>query len=201
MRNAKGQFVKGFHSWPAGEFRPGQHWRKHQVFRDKDWLTREYVKKQRSTGDIAVEFGVTKEAVLFWLKRHGIKRRTVSEARAVKYWGACGEKNPMFGKCGSRHAGWRGGRTPWRQHMYAQTAYKEFLRSVWARDRRCRLCGAKGQVVHHIDPVGYAPLLILDMGNAVLLCHVCHEKMRGKERRWMKRLYKLIGEARPSKIG
>ena len=29
-------------------------------------------------------------------------------------------------------------------------------------------------------------------GDAILLCRKCHEKMRGKEKRWAKQLYRLL---------
>jgi len=79
----------------SGQFKKGQHWREHVVFREKDWLIENYVLKKRSTGEIAQEFGVTDAAILFWLRKHGIQRRTVSEARDIKHWGLSGPDNPM----------------------------------------------------------------------------------------------------------
>ena len=78
MRKANGQFEKG------------HHWREARPFREKDWLVENYIAQRRSTGEIAAEFGTTDAAILFWLRKHGIPRRTVSEARGIKHWGQSG---------------------------------------------------------------------------------------------------------------
>ena len=44
----------------------------------------------------------------------------------------------------------------------------------------------------HIEPFSQAPLLIMYIGNAILLCKNCHKNLRGKERRWRKKLYHII---------
>ncbi len=75
----------------GGRFKPGVHaWRSPQPHWQKDWLAREYAELKRSTGEIAAEIGCTDANVLFWLKKHGIPRRSLSEARALKKWGASG---------------------------------------------------------------------------------------------------------------
>jgi transposase-like protein len=53
----------------SGRFLPGTHWRKHAIFRERDYLVREYQVRGRSASEIAAEHGVTDGAVLFWLKR------------------------------------------------------------------------------------------------------------------------------------
>lgn len=70
-----GQFVKGQRASPATEFKPGQHWRERKSHWDRDWLVREYLDRARSTGEIAIEIGTTDENVIYWLRKHGIKRR------------------------------------------------------------------------------------------------------------------------------
>jgi hypothetical protein len=105
-----------------GWFKPGQHWRPHGKHRERDWLHREYVEKGRSTGEIAAELGFTDAAVIFWLRKHGIPRRSVSDARALKHWGASGEANPMFGKVGAANGRYVDGSSPERQRMYVQAA-------------------------------------------------------------------------------
>lgn len=42
-------------------------------YRDPHWLAREYA--VRSASEIAAEFGISKDAILYWLHRHGIPRR------------------------------------------------------------------------------------------------------------------------------
>lgn len=106
-RNEFGRFIKGKRYSPSTEFKKGHHWRKPQLFRDRDWLHNEYIAKKRSSCDIAKDFEVTDSAIIFWLKKHNISRRNTSQVRKIKYWGQSGESNPMFGKksrAGTRHS-------------------------------------------------------------------------------------------------
>jgi hypothetical protein len=195
-RTKLGQFPKGVRSNPSTEFKPGQHWRERKPYWDREWLEHEYVERGRSSGDIANEFGVTDNAIWFWLNKHGIPGRDISAARKLKHWGCPGEKNPMYGKRGVLNPLWRGGLTPARQQVYAKSEWREFARDVRKRDKTCRLCeSAERLEIHHIDPFSLAPLLVMDMGNAILLCHNCHKKMQGRELRWRKRLYTLLKES------
>ncbi len=175
-----GRFVKGERRYPATEFKKGQHWRPPAVFRDKDYLVREYVEKQRSTGDIARENNVTDAAVLFWLRKHGITRRDTSQARKVKRWGVPGEANPMYGRRGADNPSWKGGCTPDRQAFYASLEWRRAARQVRQRDgRACRRCGKKKAddvvvEIHHI--VSFAVVeLRAEVTNLVLLCTGCHD--------------------------
>ena len=84
MKNKKGQFVKG------------HHWRKPKPWWDKGWLEKQYIEFERSAADIANDNGVTENTILYWLKKHRIKTRTMREIRANKYWGASGADNPMW---------------------------------------------------------------------------------------------------------
>ncbi len=164
-----------------GRFSKGDHWRPAQAFRDSAWLRENYIGKQRSAGDIAAEFGVTDAAVLFWLRRHKIPRRTISAARKIKHWGVVGPDNPMWNRRGELNPRWRGGVTPERQAFYTSLEWKKVCGAVWKRDgAACRRCTIK-QVdapdmpfhIHHI--VGFAnKALRADINNLVLLCEVCH---------------------------
>ena len=89
MRAADGRFLKGSHWRPAAP-----HW-------GAVWLREQYEGLGRSAGDIAADAGTTDKAILYWLKKHGIQRRNVSQARSIKHWGATGEANPMHGKTGA----------------------------------------------------------------------------------------------------
>lgn len=122
QRDSRGRIVKGTH-WRE----PKPHWQ-------REWLFREYVERERSTGDIAVEIGTTDANVLYWLKRHGIPRRTVSAARAIKHWGVVGEANPMHGKTGAANPRYVDGSSPDRQRMYVQAKGARVL----ARDTAAR---------------------------------------------------------------
>ena len=187
MRDSKGRFKKGMSASPETQFKPGQHWRKPQAFRDKDWLIENYIEQQRSTGEIAKEFGVTDGAIIFWLRKHDIQRRNVSEARSIKYWGNSGSDNPMWNKRGELNPRWLGGITPERQAFYTSEEWKSACSSVWNRDKAtCRRCGLYKEDspdmpfhIHHI--VSFADeSLRADPNNLVLLCEVCHHFVHSK---------------------
>lgn len=175
MRDKLGRFIKG------------SHWRKPQQFRDKDWLVRHYVSLKESTGDIAKSFGVTDAAIIFWLRKHGIARRTVSQAREIKHWGQYGINNPMHGKLGPLNPRYIDGGSPERQRLYAQGAGKEFVLGVLKRDgRRCRKCGSakktpRGLHVHHVGAWATWPDLRFAQDNAVTLCKTCHDWVHSKK--------------------
>jgi hypothetical protein len=180
MPDARGRFVKGERSSPATEFKTGQHWRPHQVFRGRDYLQREYVEKGRSAADIGREFGVGISAIQFWMRRHGIRGRTISEVRRLKRWGAAGPANPMFGR---RPPSWRGGVTPERQALYSSPEWAAAVLAVRQRDGGvCRRCGAKpsGRAearrffhIHHLVSFAVRELRC-DPENLVQLCWSCH---------------------------
>ncbi len=171
----------------AGQFLPGTHWREPQDFRDRDWLVAEYVVKKRSLGDIAKQFGVSEPAIRFWMKRHDIPRRTTSEARKVKHWGAVGSDNPMWNKKGELNPMWKGGVTPERQAFYASAEWRSACRAVYARDRGfCRRCTLHRDEIpdipfhiHHL--VSFADRdLRADPDNLVTLCEPCHQFVHSK---------------------
>jgi len=173
MRNDKGQFVKGQRYSPDTEFKKGEHWRKEKPYWTKEWLENEYSTK--SSGEIARDFGVTDSAILFWLNKHGIQKRTISEARLVKHWGVSGEDNPMFGKRGELNQNWKGGCTPDRQAFYMSDEWKSACSEVYKRDNAlCQRCGASGKPhVHHIESFSNKEKRS-DINNLVLLCVKCH---------------------------
>lgn len=182
-RKPNGQFVKGRHAYRE----PQPHW-------ERDWLVREYQEKGRSCGDIARQIGCTDANVLFWLRRHDIARRSTSEARGLKRWGASGDANPMFGKTGDKNPRYVDGSSPERQRLYAQGVGRAFVRSVLARDGyNCARCGSghlgpKGLHVHHIKPWAGNPALRFDMSNVVTLCRECHGWVHSKKnvgREWL----------------
>jgi hypothetical protein len=177
----------------TGQFKKGQHWRERKPWWDREWLDTEYTTKKRSAAEIAAEGDVTENAILFWIAKHKIPTRKMTEIRAMKHWGVSGEKNPMFGKRGILNANWQGGMTPARQQIYARSEWRQLVRQVYARDKCCRLCESLVKLeIHHIDPFSQAPLLMLDIGNVILLCHNCHKKLRRKEHLWKRKLFNLI---------
>ena len=163
-----------------GRFKPGTHWRPHARFREAKYLRDEYLGHKKSASEIASDNGVTENAIFFWLCKHKIPRRTVSQVRAIKHWGASGPNNPMFGRCGSKHPNWINGATPERQRVYAQSFWRELVKHVYKRDGyRCARCG-KGHTrenklhAHHVKPWGSHPESRLDLENLVTVCNKCH---------------------------
>lgn len=180
-RNALGQFLKG------------HHWRPRRPWWHRAWLEHEYVTRQRSAVDIARDGGCGENNILYWLQRHGIPARSMAEVRAIKQWGPVGEANPMYGRRGPLNPNWKGGLTPARQALYATLEWRRFARAVRRRDKGCRRCGATTALeIHHIIPFSEAPLLVMDMGNAIVVCRSFHQRIRGREWWWRKRLLKLV---------
>jgi transposase-like protein len=195
IRDNKGRFIKGQRYHPATEFKKGECWRERKIFYDKDWLYNEYINRHKPAREIAEENGVTENTILFWLSKHQISTRSMVEIRSIKHWGLCGADNPMYGKCGMESPQWKGGNTPLRQRTYSSIEWKELAKQVRIRDKVCRLCGSKDALqIHHIDPVYQSPLFIIDIDNAILLCAKCHGKLKCKENKWRKKLYKIIQE-------
>lgn len=182
MSTNDGRFKKGERRSPATEFKPGQHWRKRKPFWDREWLYHEYVVMGRSTGDIAAQFDVIPESISHWLRKHDIPRRSISEARAIKHWGASGSDNPMWNRRGELNPRWLGGVTPERQAFYTSQEWKSACSAVWKRDNAtCQRCQLHRNDqpdmpfhIHHI--VSFAvEKLRADTDNLVLLCEVCHQ--------------------------
>ena len=182
MRNDKGQFTKGHHFSPETEFKKGQHWRPKKPYWDKDWLENEYAVKERSADDIARQFGITEAAILFWLRKHNILRREMSNIRSKKHWGLAGEQNGMYGRTGENSSNWKGGITPERQEFYISVEWKKACSEVYKRDNaQCQRCGNKDNLhVHHIVTFANKELRA-DINNLVLLCAKCHRFVHSKK--------------------
>jgi hypothetical protein len=150
-------------------------------YTEHDWLYNAYVVEQRSAAEIAQDFDVGEQNILFFLKKFDIPRRTMAEARKVKYWGMIGDCNPMFGKRGAEIPCWKGGVTPLRQQLQHDLAWKTVAQLVRTRDQdRCQRCQSRDTGtakkpfhIHHIVHYTYLPLTF-HPGNLLLLCHKCH---------------------------
>lgn len=153
-----------------------------QPYHDPEWLRAEYVDKKRSAGEIANQFDVEDENILYFLKKFGIKRRNASEVRKVKRWGLSGDQNPMFGKRGKEVPSWKGGLTPERQAFYSSIEWAKAVKVVWQRDNAtCQRCGIKKERgrkdllmhIHHVVSFQVKEQRA-DPANLVLLCATCH---------------------------
>ncbi len=170
-----------------GQFGKGDHWRGKKPWWDYEWLFNEYVTLSRSAGDIAKEYNIGDTAIHYWLKKHGIKTRNVSEARKIKHWGQEGIDNPMWNKKGELNQNWKGGITPERQAFYISREWKDVCRKVWGRDKgickRCRLDKNKNKDmpfhIHHIVSFKDKELRA-DPDNLILLCEACHHFVHSK---------------------
>jgi len=176
MRNNKGQFKKG------------SHWRKRKPWWDKEWLYDQYITCGRSAKEIANGGGVTENAIFYWLHKHKIKRRNISEARAIKYWGSKGTDNPMWNRRGELNPRWLGGVTPERQAFYTSEEWRKACSAVWKRDGAiCQRCGLYREDaldmpfhIHHIQSFANKDLRA-DVSNLVLLCETCHWFIHSRE--------------------
>jgi len=170
-----------------GRFKKGHHWREPKLYWCRDWLYQEYVVNERSAADIASEFECNENNILYFLAKHNIPRRSMSDVRRVKHWGLFGEQNGMYGRTGEDNPHWRGGCTPERQALYASQEWAKAVRNVWKRDRAtCQRCGKRKQDneglfhIHHIVPFGNEALRT-EPSNLVLLCDKCHWFVHSRE--------------------
>jgi len=185
-RNSKGQFVKGSRNSPNTEFKSGQHWREPKPYWDKEWLYNEYVTKRRSSQEIASDFGCKDANILYFLRKHHLPIRTVSEAREIKHWGLSGKLNGMHGKTGEANPHWKGGVSPERQALYSSEEWSEAVRVVWKRDAAtCKRCGkiktrSDEFHIHHIMSFAAKEVRAIPE-NLVLLCKDCHNFVHSKK--------------------
>ncbi len=169
-----------------GQFKRGSHWRQPQPHWGKGWLTERYLKRGMSAAEIATEAGCTVNNILHWLSKHNIPRRTISEARAVKHWGAAGPDNPMYGKCDEANPRWLGGVSPERQKIYSRHLWKELKKAVFARDEyKCRRCrkkpvGHRQLHTHHPKRWATHKMERFNIDNIITLCRKCHEFIHSK---------------------
>lgn len=170
-----------------GRFVKGTHWRPWRPHWEKSWLEHEYLTLERSAADIATSIGCRESNIDYWLAKHQIPRRSISEVRAKKYWGVTGQSNPMFGKTGPASPSYVDGSSPERQRLYVQRKGKEFLKAVYARDGfRCVRCqdakrGPRSIHAHHIKPWAGNTELRFDQSNVVTLCRSCHAWVHSRQ--------------------
>src|SRR5208283_599917 len=147
--------------------------RPYQVFRDKEFLKKEYLDKGRTEDDIAKEFSVTSNAISYWIRKHGIPTRPTSETRKGKP-GARGEKARWFGCKGVDAPNWKGGCTPERQSFYSSQEWKTACYQTWKKQgAQCVRCGNSSTPhklhIHHILSFAVKTYRAR-LNNLILLC-------------------------------
>ena len=185
-RNLDGTFKKGFSYSVDTQFKKNQHWRTPQKHWDKEWLIKKYYDEKLSTPEIAKLCQCTTANIKFWLAKHNLKARNVSEARKVKKWGLTGELNGMYGRSGKSNPRWQGGITPQRQSVYSSTEWKNIIKTVYKRDNYiCQRCFSHHLIdnplhIHHIVTFKNKKLRI-DLNNLILICKKCHLWIHSKK--------------------
>ena len=170
-----------------GRFKKGQTWRTPKLHWDKDWLTQKYIVEGLSTTEISLITQCNHRVISFWMKKHGIKGRSISESRKIKHWGQSGENNPMFGKNGELNKNWKGGITPERHLFYVSEEWKNAVKEVFIRDKfLCVNCGQTHKDkkhplhVHHIVSFQIKSLRA-NTDNLIILCKTCHDWVHSKK--------------------
>lgn len=169
----------------TGRFLKGYTYRNPKPFWNKKWLYKEYIINGKSASEISKEQNCVENNILFWLERHNIKRRNMSESRKLKHWGQNGEDNPMWNKKGEINPNWKGGITPERQSFYQSQEWRKSCSFVWKRDnstcQRCKIKQNEGIPfhIHHIISFKSKELRS-EVSNLILLCKICHNFIHSK---------------------
>jgi hypothetical protein len=174
-------------SLPSEALGPVFRRREPKPYWERDWLAREYTERKRSAAEIAAQFGTCENNILFFLAKHGIPRRTISETRLVKKWAVRGSANGMFGRCGDKNPRWIDGSSAARYRTGTTSFLKDLIRAVHDRDGwRCVRCGKShclhGRLhTHHIKPWAGNPDCRLLMINIISVCQQCHNWIHSKQ--------------------
>ena len=179
-RDKLGKFIKGNRYSKNTEFKRGEHWRKHKEYWDYEWLYNEYIVNKRSAKDIAKQFNVVTQNIIYHLNKNKIPRRTISETRKlIDYSFMTGKNNPMYGRCNELNGNWKGGCSSERGIVYSSLEWADCVKYVWDRDKAtCQRCnkykGTNDEFhIHHI--VSFKDKTKrFDKTNLILLCKKCH---------------------------
>jgi mannose-6-phosphate isomerase-like protein (cupin superfamily) len=186
MKRDNGRFLKGVSYSVETQFKKGQHWREKKPYWDKDWLINQYLTLKKSSQQIASEQGCGDHNIQYFLKKHKIPTRSVSEVRKIQHWGSIGADNPMFNRKGELSPNWKGGISLERQAFYSSSEWKSVCRLVWKRDNySCKRCLIKSDQgvpfhIHHIVSFKNKELRS-DPKNLLLMCEVCHHWIHSKK--------------------
>ena len=169
-----------------GRFLKGQHWREPKPHWNYDWLFDQYITKKKTVMEIAKVVDCKRSNIQYWLTKHNIPIRNISEVRKLKYWGSKGKANGMYGKTGEKNPQWKNGCTPERQSIYSSLEWKLLAQEVFKRDNyKCQRCDSAKKYkiplhIHHITAFNVKEKR-LNIDNLVLLCKDCHNWVHSKD--------------------
>ena len=183
----------GIKSRQRGDYNPAV-----ESFKNKDFLVEKYVLKRMSLPEIAKEMNCSDDCVSNWLKKHNIKRRTISESLKGKkkpdYMIPIFRERAKKQFTGNNNPNWKGGVTSKHHSFRTNSEYRIWQRAIWERDNYiCALCTSWSKPqAHHILPLWHSWGKRLDMNNGITLCKKCHESIRGKELQYISRFNLMI---------
>jgi len=173
------------------------------LYRDKQWLERQYSQQRRDIRDIAEDCGVSYDTIRKWLTRHeltepGRGRFAGGEApwnKGLTYdlgprqlsaeWV---EANRRL-RSGPASNFWRAGVSSGRDAIgrwTTQLAHKVHAENEWT----CQLCAQRASELHchHIVPVWADESKAREFKNLTTLCGPCHRSVAGNELDYVERL-------------
>lgn len=147
-------------------------------YHDEDWLREQYFELDKNGMTIADEQDVHYSTIYDWMERHGIERRSHSEAKM-------GERNPHYGKSrpefaekmsGSNNPSYKDGRSK-ELDFRTSAKWENFSFELKEKaDWTCENCGVHGSEAeiqtHHAQPVSEGGDKYDNV--FIILCKSCH---------------------------
>jgi len=173
------------------------------LYRDRDWLERQYREERRPIEDIAEDCGVSYHTIRKWLTKHDLTDPSRGRFdgghepwnRGTSYTLGPRELSDEWIRANRRTRSgrnsnlWKGGASSDRQSIArwtTQAAPRVHARNGWT----CQLCHARAGELHchHVVPVWADEALARDEENLTTLCGECHRCITGRELDFVERL-------------